>query len=187
MMSLPLEQEADGKPPPPALPSKVADDKRVLAKPAFSTDPDSAAQGSQGGCATLELVRKALLADPAAVAAVVHAPREARSIAEAVVIWNAGWADLARNVEAPLGPARQVLEQSIASIPAECLNEEIAGPRLFLIPAGEGVNMFLVVGSGKWSWGQLVANDHAAAPTSVETIRPPEMRIWDWFSSIAPR
>lgn len=150
------DDSAATPPPPPRLPSKVElEDAVELAELALAaeTDPNATA-ASTSGCAALETVTKALLADPVAVAAVLKAPPETRSIAEAIVVWNSGWSDYTAVVGAPLEPVRAAVTQTLGSIDEGCLDEPILGPRLVPIPAGGGT-MFLVFGSGSWTWRQL--------------------------------
>lgn len=178
LVSLKAEAPAQSQPPPPTLPSMLADHK-PLSEPALSNDPDSITLAAAfGGCAPLEIVTKALVADPAAMNSVINAPPETRSIAEAVVIWNAGWSDAADSPDAPLGPARSVVELSLESIEDGCLDAPIAGPRLVPIPDGERT-MFLVFGSGAWTWRELVARPEPSDNPSIAD--PQSQSIWDWF------
>ena len=177
LVSLNAEAPAQSRPPPPALPSKIAD-RKPLAEAALSSDPDSITlAAASGGCAPLEMVTKALVADPAAMKSVINAPPETRSIAEAVVLWNAGWSDAAVSSDAPLGPARLVVERSLEAVEDACLDAPIAGPRLVPIPDGERT-MFLVFGSGAWTWRELTAS------ADPQQVVPPETRSifdWDWL------
>lgn len=174
-----------GRPPPPALPSRSGDQQRTPTPPSREFEADSDASGSAAGCATLEVVGKAVVADPAAFEAVVNAPPESRSIAEAVVIWNAGWSDTARGPTAPLGPARAAVERSLMTLPAECLTEMVAGPRLLPVPVADGRTMFVVIGSGAWSWGQLLSDP----ATPIAPAQEPTKAIWgwDWYSLFGER
>lgn len=178
LFSLKAEASAQSKPPPPALPSKLAVHK-PLSEPALSSDPDSIAlAAASGGCAPLEIVTKAIVANPAAMESVINAPPETRSIAEAVVIWNAGWSVAAESPDAPLGPARSIVEQSLEWIDDGCLDAPIAGPRLVPIPDGEGT-MFLVFGSGAWTWRELVASPEPSDKSGIADLETHS--IWDWF------
>lgn len=178
LVSLKAEAPAQSRPPPPKLPSMIADHK-ALSEPVLSSDPDSVAlAAAPGGCAPLEIVSNALVADPAAMNSVINAPPETRSIAEAVVIWNAGWSDAAYSLDAPLGPARSVVEHSLESIDDGCLDAPIAGPRLVPIPDGERT-MFLVFGSGAWTWRELVARPEPGDHPSIAD--PRTQSIWDWL------
>jgi hypothetical protein len=153
------------------MPSKVLEEVVQMAELALSTETDPAASAaSASGCAALEAVTKGLLADPVAVAAVLRAPPETRSIAEAIVVWNTGWSEATAIAGAPLEPVRTTVRQSLETIDERCLDEPIAGPRLVPIPAGAGT-MFLVFGSGSWTWRQLTLDPdpmlEVAKPASV--------------------
>ena len=165
-------------PPPPVLPSKVVDDIKRLTEQALTFDPDSTALAAlPGQCATLDVVSKAIVADPSAVAAVVQAPPETRSIAEAIVMWNAGWSNAASTPDAPLGPARAIVELSLNSVEDGCLDEQIAGPRLVPVPVRDGQStMFLVFGSGTWTWRELVTD-----PVMAQDMTPDEHRSKPWY------
>ncbi len=161
-------------PPPPKMPSKVLKEAVQLAQLALSTEtnPDAKAAGASG-CVTLDTITKALLADPPTVAAVLQAPPETRSIAEAIVVWNSGWSEAAATPGAPLELVRSTVSQSLQSIDEECLDEPVAGPRLVPIPAGAGT-MFLVFGSGSWTWRQLTLEPVPAFPlTTPQPVAAP--------------
>lgn len=156
VFSIANESPASTPPPPPAMPSKIAEINLPLTElvVADQYDPNGTATPA-GGCATLELISKAILAESDAVDAVLRAPPEVRSIADAIVVWNSGWGDAAASIDSPLGPVRAAAEQSLRSVDKDCLNEPIAGPRLIAIPAGEKTT-FIVFGSGNWSWAELL-------------------------------
>ena len=179
LLSLKAQAPAQSRPA-PTLPSSIADQK-PLAEPALSSDPDSISLAAvSGGCAPLEAVAKALVANPGAMNSIINSPPETRSIAEAVVIWNAGWSDAAGSLDAPLGPARVVVEQSLDLIEDGCLDAPVAGPRLVPIPDGAGT-MFLVFGSGNWTWRELMPSANPRerrAPADAETH---SIFDWDWF------
>lgn len=163
---------AQRPPPPPVLPSKLVDEIRKLTADALAMEPDSTALAAPSGqCATLDVVMKALAADPAVVAAVVQAPPETRSIAEAIVMWNAGWSSAASTPLSPLTPARAVVEQSLRMVEDGCLDEPIAGPRLVPIAVPDSQQtMFLVFGSGNWTWRELIAE--AAVVPEAAPVNP---------------
>ena len=182
LVSLNLEAPAPSLPPPPAMPSKLAERTQPVARPAVANDPNSSALAApSGGCTTLNVVMTALVSDPAAVTAVINAPPEARSVAEAVVIWNAGWSDAARSLDAPLGPARTVVEQSLFTVADACLDEPVAGPRLMPVPDNRGGTMFLVIGSGNWTWRELVTDPATGEMTAALADQPKSIFDWDWF------
>lgn len=175
---------AQGKPPPPILPSKIADQKKVTPQDSFSATLDPTPLGAAGGCAIFDLVSKSLTAEPVVTAAILSTPRESRSIADAVVIWNVGWSANSGSPAEPLGPARTVIEQSLRSVPDNCLDEPVAGPRLVPIPEGERT-MFLAIGSGNWTWRQLLTETDPALQAGVVPERA-NGSLWDWLTSRPP-
>ncbi|MDQ3479549.1 MAG: hypothetical protein M3438_10420 [Pseudomonadota bacterium] len=180
------DQSAATLPPPPKLPSKVVlEDVVELAEIALAAEANpNGAAASASACPTLEVVSKALLSDPLTVAAVRQAPPETRSIAEAIVIWNSGWSPATATIGAPLERVRVNVSQSLESIDEACLDEPVAGPRLVPIPAGEGT-MFLVFGSGSWTWRQLILDPQPmmlAGPEAFATRNsaPAPAIRWPW-------
>ena len=171
---------AQGKPPPPVLPSKVADLQKVHPEDSFSAELDPTPLGAAGGCAIFDLVSKSLTAEPAVATAILRTPRESRSIADAVVIWNAGWSNTAGSPGDPLGPARAVIEQSLRAVPDNCLDEPVAGPRLIPIPEGDRT-MFLAIGSGNWTWRQLLTETDSAPQAGTEQEQQAASSLWDWL------
>lgn len=162
VVAVALPAKAAEPPPPPALPSKVIEPAKPEPPLAFSPTPDATGlEAPVGGCPTLELVRNAILADPRAVYSVWNAPPQTRSIAEAVVLWNVGWSESAFAAAAPLGPVRAAVERGLETVQPQCLDEPIIGPRLVPISAGDGT-MFVVFGSGQWTWRALAENRGSA-------------------------
>ena len=178
VLSISAELPADRPPPPPTVPSKVIDEIKKLTEQALTFDPDSTALAAlPGQCATLDVLSKAIVADPSAVTAIIHAPPETRSIAEAVIMWNAGWSNAASTPNAPLAPARTIVELSLNSVEDGCLDERIAGPRLIAVPVPDGQRtMFLVFGSGSWTWRELLADSALA-----KDVTPGDAKTRPWY------
>lgn len=136
---------------------------QVLPAPAPKPAGDAAsAPDSADSCAILDSVAKAIVADPATVDAIVHAPAGTRSIADAIVIWNVGWSAATVNTGAPLEPVRANVVATLEAAPADCLSSPVSGPRLVPVPNGDRT-LFLVFGSGDWSWKSLMD------PAPIET------------------
>lgn len=171
---------AQGRPPPPVLPSKAADQRKIPPQDSFSAELDPTPLGEAGGCAIFDLVSKSLTAEPAVASAILSTPRESRSIADAVVIWNAGWSVTAGSPGEPLGPARAVIEQSLRTVPDNCLDEPVAGPRLVPIPEGDRT-MFLAIGSGNWTWRQLLTVPDPAMQAGTIEVQQVPSSLWDWL------
>ena len=168
------------RPPPTTLPSRLAQPQRLFREIQFSDQPDASVQDAAGGCAPLPLIAKALVADPAALAAVLGAPPENRSIADAVVLWNAGWTTAASTPGTPLAPARSVVEQSLLALPDSCLDEPIAGPRLVPVADGDRT-MFMVIGSGNWTWRQLLDDPNPTPSIALIPADQPAALSWPWL------
>lgn len=163
-------------PAPPKTVSKlrVPSDPPALSKPALAAAAAAAVPGE--ACGTLDLVSKAMVADPTAVLAVRNSPPEIRSVAQALVIWNAQWSASAISADAPLGPARAVVERTLGGMPDGCLDEQVSGPRLVPVPGERGM-MFVVIGSGVWRWRELLAAPVGPVGSGAgEPNRPVELR-----------
>ena len=121
------------------------------------------AKGAGGGCDLVETVRQAITADVEVRAALARIAPEARSVANAVPLWNARWADPAvLGGTAVLEPIRRGIVASVRAAPPECLPGEVAGPR-FIAVEDPGGTIVLVLGSGRWTWAQLLAEDAAVS------------------------
>lgn len=150
-------------PPPPRPPLPALEPPAPAAPP-----PDAVGATISAACAPLDAITQAIEADPAARAAVEQAPRSARSVAEALVIWNERWTDLAVPPDAPLTPVRATVMRALVPLAPACLEASITGPRLLPIAGARGTTL-LVFGSGVWSWQDLTVADAEAEPR-FETI-----------------
>ncbi|MBA3668639.1 MAG: hypothetical protein H0W71_00990 [Sphingomonas sp.] len=121
----------------------------------FSAEEQALLGLSTDYCSVLDSVALAVVSDPKAVDAIVHAPLETRSIADAIVIWNVDWSAATAEPEGPLKAVRTNVTETLQMAPPECLSSPILGPRLVPIPNGDRT-LFLVFGSGEWSWNALL-------------------------------
>ena len=119
-------------------------------------------QPAPAGCAVGAAVQAALRSSASVKLALSRMPRDARSVADAVQLWNGRWAD-----PAPLGgaetldPIRAAVAAAVRAAPAACRDAPIAGPQLIFVEiAGTRV---LAFGSGEWAWSQVID------PTDVRT------------------
>ncbi len=172
------EPEPPAEPPPPRLPSERVEEVVPPTEPSEAFDPLSQSTSAAAGsaCAPLDAVASALLIDSAAMAAVRAAPRETRSISDAIVIWNSGWSGAATRPEDPLGAVRLMVERTLAMLPPECLEPVVAGPRLMPVTVGESTRL-LVFGSGEWAWKQLLAGQSPTTPAQPD----PEQQAKPWW------
>lgn len=179
-VDMPPTAKVEPPPPPPALPSKLADKPKILAPPSPAINQNADA-GAGGSCSTLTAVAAAINADPDAVTRIRSAPAQMRSVAGAIVIWNAGWPDGVRLPEDPLQRVRNVIEGTLQGVDQACLDEIVTGPRLIAVPNGE-YTIYAVLGSGTWSWAQLLLPDGVIPPAlqgTAQTAIP-------WPKSVPP-
>ena len=161
-LPIPPSAKVEPPPPPPALPSTVPDVPKPPSPPSPTLD-ERADAGNGGSCSTLTAVAAAINADPDSVVRIRSAPAQLRSVAGAIVIWNAGWPDGLRLSEDPLQRVRTVIEETLKQVDPACLDEVVTGPRLIAVPNGE-YTIYAVLGSGNWSWAQMLLPDGVAPP-----------------------
>ena len=148
-------------------PPETRDIVIAVAAPDFAVAPDllpvslAAAPGSaNAGCELAADVQAALRQSPAVAAAVMHIPVTARSVSNALLLWDGQWAKpAALGGAAALKPIQTVVQASIRAAPADCQREIITGPRLMLAPdvgAPAAGAVVLAFGSGNWRWDQLL-------------------------------
>jgi hypothetical protein len=111
--------------------------------------------GTSGMCDIVGRVSRALHADATVSRMLDAAPAEARSVSEAIILWNRNWTAIADPASGALGRARLIIEATLAELTPPCLHAEVSGPRLLLLPSRHGTTV-LVIGSGSWAWGRLL-------------------------------
>lgn len=169
-------------PPPPATPDpspapaepSTEDAAAELASegPSLTTDPTDDApntagvasgaplvptQGAGADCGLAETIGAALQGDAQVIAALDRVPRRARSVANAVMLWNGDWVSDDAATPGALEAVRAALSLRIEEAPEGCRAEVLAGPVFIPLRASDGT-VVLTIGSGVWRWGQLV--DH---------------------------
>lgn len=159
-------------PPPPAPPTKVADKAQAMILRADPTVPQATVAGQAGvPCAPHDVLLNAILLDPMALEAIRGAPAHLRSIADAIVIWNEGWNLQVVDPATALYQVRGIIEESLGAIPPDCLDQEVTGPRLLLVPDADGTRTTVIVfGSGVWSWRALLATPAEDSPVFVPLV-----------------
>lgn len=127
-----------------------------------------------GGCTLSQAVGDAILADTAAMAELDALPAEARTKADAVMLWDGRWegrglgSSTVQRVAPPAGTAstsavRSVVEQVVRGALPECTKAPVSGPQFIILP-GPLRNTIIVIGSGKWRWADLLAPDEHCLP-----------------------
>lgn len=163
----PLEVAA--APPPTAADPVVTAVTALLALPTTPAAPRSSVQptqdsappgGSAGVCNISAAVDAALKADPSVHDAIARIPRSARSVANAVMIWDGTWTDFGLlGGTLTLEPIRNVVLRELAAAPPSCRNDPVTGPRLVVVGDAARTTI-LTFGSGVWRWSDLAPKAH---------------------------
>jgi len=101
-------------------------------------------------CDVSDPIGSALASDPRAHAALASTGNET---AHTIMVWDGRWSDTAA-AEA----VRATIADALKAQPAACLDEQMAGPRL-IFPPIPGRAITVAVGSGTWTWRQLLSFD----------------------------
>lgn len=140
--------------------------------------PAAAGSGSGLGCGMAGLLAKGISENPAAMAAVAALPREVRSDADAVMLWNGTWLDSSQSAALgdvpvvsaltghdPVTVLKSVILTTLAAAPAECREVASLGPQMIPVVETSRTTM-LVIGSGQWRWASLLE-------PQVDPLAPP--------------
>ncbi len=147
----------------PAIVPPVPDVRMVALLPSelmIEAAPPVSGSGTGNGCAVASAVSAALLADKDAMAELAALPAEVRSDADAVMLWNGAWLDVApeaqmQMAQTPIPALKRVVTDTVLALPAECQEVQTAGPQLIPIPE-PGRTTMVVIGSGLWRWSNLI-------------------------------
>ena len=159
------------KPVPPTLvpPAPPAAAETAIATPPapVGTGAASGPDGITGGCALAHDAAVAIARDAAAMTEVNALPSDARTSADAVMLWDGVWL-ASRGSAAPIagGAVRRIVERIVTEAPTECRNAEARGPEFVPIPDGNRTIM-IVIGSGLWHWGDLLVPPISCAPLAL--------------------
>lgn len=148
------------------------------AAPAVASPSASGGGLIPGGCALAQAVGDTVLADAAAMAELEALPPQARTQADAVMLWDGRWqspgAVSSSTLPGPVtlgategitdDPLRSLVEQVIRGAPAECREATVNGPQFIALP-GPSRTTILVIGSGQWRWADLLRPDEPCMQT----------------------
>jgi hypothetical protein len=138
---------------------------------AAAIDEPAAAPAAGTACDLAETLRRTVQDDPLLGASVDSIAPEARSVANAVMLWDGAWVDVEEaSSQAAILTLRSALMERIRTAPPECVMEEVTGPR-FITFAGAADTTMLVLGSGTWRWAQLLS----MASKPADEAAPPDM------------
>jgi hypothetical protein len=125
--------------------------------------------GSPGAaCDIGEAVQTMLRSDPETHAAIVLIPRQERSVANAVLLWNGQWvAPAGVGGATAFATIKTSIRQIVATASPGCREQEIVGPRFMLIPAGTEM-IVAVVGNASWRWSDILVDPQPALQESAK-------------------
>jgi hypothetical protein len=123
----------------------------VVASAAAQADAGSAAACEIGGA-----LQTALQASQPVQVALERVPRAAKSVANAIMLWDGRWVD-ATSVggDTAIGPVKTAILQGVLSATPGCQQQPVTGPRFITVTNGPSTTL-LAVGSGVWRWADLL-------------------------------
>ena len=172
------QPDAPAKPVEQVRVSKVQPQLLVPTVLTIAAPPAAAGSGTGQGCGMAGVLAKGISESPDALAAVAALPKEVRSEADAVMLWNGTWLDTGQTSvlsavpvlsaltgQDPVTALKSVILATLAAAPAECREVTSLGPQ-FIPIAEPGRTTMLVIGSGAWRWSNLIEPepDPLAAP-----------------------
>ena len=128
---------------------------------AAASRPEAAVTVSQTAdsastCQMTEQLQARLAVDPQVLAALARIPRDARSVANALMLWDGAWVGTdQRETAQALTTLQASIAAAIETASPDCRSLPVLGPRLLSIPDASGATL-LVIGSGAWHWDDLL-------------------------------
>jgi hypothetical protein len=154
-------------------PMTVADILELAGSPVAVTPVSVAAVPLGGVCDLTAPVQSALQASPDVRARLPMIPADQRSVANAIMLWNAGWLHADDGVaKAAYAAIRDTVASVVLAAPDACRSQVQSGPRLILLPGEGGQTTVLALGSGQWTWQQVAdtAGPLAVQPLAVQPV-----------------
>lgn len=118
-------------------------------------------------CDVADTLARAFTENPLLKSQLQRVGPRSRSVANAIMFWDGNW------VKVPGGPPEDAVEtlrrgilEGVRAAPPECLAQDVAGPRFIPVASSAGT-IVLVVGSGNWRWGQLLATEQDMSGTTM--------------------
>ncbi len=141
---------------PPVDPTAEAQEIGEAVSVQVAASAAAAMAASEGErCAVGEWLAMALQNDPSIQAALDGVPLSARSVANAVMLWNGEWATPPASAVRGMTSIRALVVAGVSAAPAACQVQPISGP--VLITVGDTADTtVLAIGSGLWRWQDLL-------------------------------
>lgn len=178
------ESEPDAPAKPATVPPVPESRAAVLLAPTslLAAAPSTAGGGDGTGCSVTNVISAALQADNAAMAELAALPAGVRSDADAVMLWNGAWLDVAPETQSLMAenqiPAlKNAVTLAVQALPPACAQVESVGPQLIPIPE-LGRTTMVVIGSGVWRWAALIE-----PPIDAAVPQPVGQTASDWLAS----
>lgn len=150
--------------PPPIIPLPTPNQIVV------ATLDQTASTAFGGACDLTEPVQAALRSSEAVAASLPEIPQARRSVANAIMIWNAQWVALHETLDPTAMTAiRDTVAETVAKASPECRLQPQSGPRLIILPGIRDTTV-LALGSGVWRWQDLLDT----AQPETDAPNPPE-------------
>ncbi len=121
--------------------------------------PDSAPQAFTIGetCQLSQWIQWTLQNDPSVFSALSAIPREGRSLANAIMLWDGDWVASDVMTAEVTDPIRAAIVIGVESAPVDCIDQPIQGPIFLPIQDDFGTTL-VAVGSGTWQWADLLTS-----------------------------
>ncbi len=107
-------------------------------------------------CHLTEWLQHALQADPQVEAALLIIPRPARSISNALMLWDGSWVEVQLTADAGVAAIRSAVVSGIRAAPVSCRTQFIRGPEFMTLTSGSDTTV-MAIGSGEWRWEDLLS------------------------------
>ena len=159
-----------------SLPQPDPDDRPAVDDPVAHSVAAAASAAAGQACDLTQWLQRALQADPQVQQALARIPRPARSVANAIMLWDGAWVTPPATATTDMAMIRRAVIVGIVAAPPACRDQLTRGPELFTLADTAGTTV-VVVGSGVWRWADLLRDDPAssvvqAALATVPTAKP---------------
>lgn len=159
-----------------SLPQPDPDDRPAVDDPVALSVAAAASAAAGQACDLTQWLQRALQADPQVQQALARIPRPARSVANAIMLWDGAWVTPPATATTDMAMIRRAVIVGIVAAPPACRDQLTRGPELFTLADTAGTTV-VVVGSGVWRWADLLRDDPAssvvqAALATVPTAKP---------------
>lgn len=132
----------------------TAEAKPLRAAP--GTGPSPLGPTPPSACQLDAALQASLGQDPEVLSALTRIPRKARSVANAIMLWNGRWiAGESVGGESALSSIRQSIQKGVRTASAACQQSTVRGPVLIAV-LSQPETTILAIGSGEWRWADLL-------------------------------